>query len=135
MPRLRDERIDPAALTAACLWYFVDRVSAALHAREGELSAAREAALRTERVAALADFRDAPLFFGRVDGRFADAPGASAGTAPTDGGSWITLGEGETAGPSQRVEIAVTHRDGVARRELTDLLARDQPGEGIRLTK
>ncbi|MFJ4107331.1 hypothetical protein [Oerskovia enterophila] len=30
----------------------------------------------------------------------------SAGTAPSDGGSWITLGEGETAGPSQRVEIA-----------------------------
>ncbi|MGW6003895.1 WxL protein peptidoglycan domain-containing protein [Oerskovia enterophila] len=30
----------------------------------------------------------------------------SAGTAPTDGGSWITLGEGEAAGPTQRVEIA-----------------------------
>ncbi|MFD6092446.1 WxL protein peptidoglycan domain-containing protein [Oerskovia sp. NPDC060338] len=30
----------------------------------------------------------------------------AAGTTPTDGGSWITLGEGETAGPTQRVEIA-----------------------------
>ncbi|UGQ14810.1 AAA family ATPase [Yinghuangia sp. ASG 101] len=37
-----------------------------------------------ERIAALADFRDAPLFFGRIDGRFADAPETAVGTAPTE---------------------------------------------------
>ncbi|HSA51844.1 MAG TPA: AAA family ATPase, partial [Yinghuangia sp.] len=37
-----------------------------------------------DRIAALADFADAPLFFGRIDGRFADAPDVSTGTAPVE---------------------------------------------------
>ncbi|NUP33893.1 MAG: hypothetical protein HOU01_19605, partial [Streptomycetaceae bacterium] len=36
------------------------------------------------RIAALADHAHAPLFFGRVDGRFADAPDVSTGTAPVE---------------------------------------------------
>ncbi len=40
--------------------------------------------LMRERIAALADFRDAPLFFGRIDGRFADTPEVSVGTAPSE---------------------------------------------------
>ncbi|MDI2131224.1 HelD family protein [Yinghuangia seranimata] len=36
------------------------------------------------RIAALADLADVPLFFGRVDGRFADAPDVSTGTAPVE---------------------------------------------------
>lgn len=38
-----------------------------------------------------------------ADGQFDLLP---AGTAPVDGGAWITLGEGDTAGATQRVEIA-----------------------------
>ncbi|WTW96667.1 AAA family ATPase [Streptomycetaceae bacterium NBC_01309] len=37
-----------------------------------------------DRIAALADLADTPLFFGRVDGRFADAPAVSTGTAPVE---------------------------------------------------
>ncbi|MCF2529418.1 HelD family protein [Yinghuangia soli] len=36
------------------------------------------------RIASLADLADAPLFFGRIDGRFADAPEVSTGTAPLE---------------------------------------------------
>lgn len=36
------------------------------------------------RIAALADLADTPLFFGRIDGRFADAPEVSTGTAPVE---------------------------------------------------
>lgn len=41
------------ALTALCLWYFVERVSEALQARERELSRARTEAERAERMVAL----------------------------------------------------------------------------------
>jgi two-component system sensor histidine kinase RegB len=42
------------ALTAGCLWFFVERVSAALRRREDELAAARLQAERAARLAALA---------------------------------------------------------------------------------
>ncbi|TGJ94378.1 hypothetical protein DLJ96_19990, partial [Actinotalea fermentans ATCC 43279 = JCM 9966 = DSM 3133] len=38
-----------------------------------------------------------------ADGQFDLLP---AGATPVDGGAWITLGEGDTAGPTQRVEVA-----------------------------
>ncbi|WP_168210139.1 WxL protein peptidoglycan domain-containing protein [Oerskovia sp. KBS0722] len=38
-----------------------------------------------------------------ADGQFDLLP---AGTTPADGGAWITLGEGDAAGPTQRVEVA-----------------------------
>ncbi len=41
------------ALTAGCLWFFVDRVTAALHRRDEELANARLESLRAERLAAL----------------------------------------------------------------------------------
>ncbi len=41
------------ALTAGCLWYFVDRVNEALRRREGELAAARIEAERARRLVAL----------------------------------------------------------------------------------
>ncbi|MFE4464932.1 WxL protein peptidoglycan domain-containing protein [Oerskovia sp. NPDC056781] len=37
-----------------------------------------------------------------ADGQFDLLP---AGTTPVDGGAWITLGEGDAAGPTQRVEV------------------------------
>jgi two-component system sensor histidine kinase RegB len=41
------------ALTAACLWFFVDRVTSSLRQRDAELSRARLEAMRAERLAAL----------------------------------------------------------------------------------
>lgn len=49
-----------------------------------EVSNKLVASLIEHRIAALADHADTPLFFGRVDGRFADAPEVATGTAPVE---------------------------------------------------